>query len=133
MKDMYEAEGVVVTEDGSMNILAGATFGGGTTINWSASLVPQHFVREAWAKQFDLPYFLTPDFAQSLDHVCKRMGVSTEHLSHSRGNQLLIEGSRKLGYHIDRIPQNTGGNQHSCGFCGHGCPSPLLRPLRHPS
>lgn len=50
------------------------------------------------------------------------MGVSTEHISHSRANQKLIYGSKRLGYHVDNIPQNTGGTQHSCGFCGHGCP-----------
>lgn len=31
---MYERSGFLSTEDGAVGILAGSTFGGGTTINW---------------------------------------------------------------------------------------------------
>lgn len=31
MKTLYENEGLMATEDGGVNVLAGATFGGGTT------------------------------------------------------------------------------------------------------
>ncbi|GAA5895388.1 hypothetical protein JCM8208_005995 [Rhodotorula glutinis] len=118
---LYESAGLMATEDGSMNILAGSGFGGGTTINWCASLRPQHFLREQWAKEHGLPYFLSTEFAQSIEAVCERMGVSDEHLEHNRPNTMLVDGSKKLGYPISKIPQNTGGNKHACGFCGFGC------------
>jgi long-chain-alcohol oxidase len=35
---LYEQSGWLVSEDGSIHLLAGSTFGGGTTINWSACL-----------------------------------------------------------------------------------------------
>ncbi|BGP32264.1 hypothetical protein JCM10296v2_004045 [Rhodotorula toruloides] len=120
-KRLYESEGLMATEDGSMNVLAGSTFGGGTVVNWSASLRPQHFLREQWAKEHGLPYFLSTEYAKSIDYVCDRMGVSDEHLEHNRANQLLVEGSKKLGYPISKIPQNTGGHAHACGYCGFGC------------
>lgn len=45
VKDSYgaffEGEGVIASEDGSMNVFAGSAFGGGTTVNWGASLKPQ--------------------------------------------------------------------------------------------
>jgi choline dehydrogenase-like flavoprotein len=38
MERMYETHGFAPSYEGSINILAGSTFGGGTTINWCASL-----------------------------------------------------------------------------------------------
>lgn len=90
-------------------------------VNWSASLRPQHFIREQWAKNHGLPYFLSKEYADSIEAVCERMGVSDEHFKHNKANQLLIAGSKKLGYPIATIPQNTGGHAHACGHCGFGC------------
>ncbi|BGP48449.1 hypothetical protein JCM10450v2_004325 [Rhodotorula kratochvilovae] len=118
---LYESQGLIATEDGSMNVLMGSSFGGGTVINWSASLRPQHFLREQWAKDHGLPYFLSTEYAQSIEFVCERMGVSDEHLEHNKPNQMLVSGSQKLGYPISKIPQNTGGAKHACGYCGFGC------------
>ncbi|GAA6059993.1 hypothetical protein JCM10212_001151 [Sporobolomyces blumeae] len=120
---LYESQGLMATEDGSMNVLAGSTFGGGTTVNWSASLRPQHFLRQQWAKEHGLPYFLSKEYADSIEYVCDRMGVSDENLKHNKANAMLVEASKKLGYPIARIPQNTGGYEHACGFCGFGCVS----------
>jgi len=120
---MYESQGLMAVEDGSMNVLAGSTFGGGTTVNWSASLRPQHFLREQWAKDHGLPYFLSKEYADSIEYVCNRMGVSDKHLKHNKANNILVDSSKKLGYPISRIPQNTGGYEHNCGFCGYGCTS----------
>lgn len=36
---------------------------------------------------------------------------------------MFFEGCKKLGYHITAIPQNTGGQEHQCGFCTFGCPN----------
>lgn len=90
-------------------------------VNWSASLRPQHFIREQWAKDHGLPYFLSKEYAESIEAVCERMGVSDEHFKHNKANQLLISGSKKLGYPLSTIPQNTGGHAHACGYCGFGC------------
>jgi hypothetical protein len=51
------------------------------------------------------------------------MGVSTEHIQHNLSNQKLMEGARRLGYAYKAVPQNTGGKQHSCGYCVFGCGS----------
>jgi hypothetical protein len=32
-----------------------------------------------------------------------------------------LKGARKLGIHIDLIPQNTAGRAHDCGMCQRGC------------
>lgn len=120
--DMLEGKGQISTSDGNLILLLGATFGGGTTINWSASLAPPFHVRRAWAEEHGLPYFATNGFADDIEAVTTRMGVSTTAIVHSKANQLFQNGARKLGIHIDVIPQNTAGRTHDCGMCQRGCP-----------
>lgn len=119
-----------MSDDGSIAVVAGAVFGGGGMINWSASLQPQHFVREDWARQTNSPLFLSQDFQACLDEVCTRMGVcrSNDHerlakIEHNYGNAALLEGARRLGLTAEVVPQNAAGKRHYCGRCHFGCAS----------
>lgn len=49
------------------------------------------------------------------------MGVSDKHIRHNHGNQVLMEGARRLGMTYKAVPQNTGGKEHFCGHCTLGC------------
>ncbi len=102
-------------------MIAGSNWGGGGTVNWSASLQPQSFVRNEWSKDRGLPLFTSPEFQESLDRVCDRMGVSDKYIRHNHSNQVLMEGARRLGMTYKAVPQNTGGNEHYCGHCTLGC------------
>lgn len=117
---LYQNGGVIGSDDGELGIVAAQAFGGGGTVNWSASLQTQGFVREEWADQ-GLTFFTSSGYQDSLDRVCCRMGVSTKHIDHNLNNQILDEGARKLGYSRKDVPQNTGGNTHYCGYCTMGC------------
>ncbi|KAI7823873.1 GMC oxidoreductase-domain-containing protein [Gamsiella multidivaricata] len=110
----------LTSTDGAITVLAGSTWGGGTTVNWCASLQLPYFVREEWAKM-GLPHFTSPAYQRSIDAVTERLHISDKYLRHNKANSLLLEGSRRLGYPTKDIPQNTGGQQHSCGWCGFGC------------
>jgi hypothetical protein len=112
--------GLRASDDGSISLLAGQAFGGGGTVNWSASLQTQYFVRQEWAAG-GLPFFTSSEFQKSLDRVCTRMGVSADHIQHNPNNQVLLEGARRLGYSARSVPQNTGGVKHYCGYCTLGC------------
>ncbi|KAF1952114.1 long-chain fatty alcohol dehydrogenase [Byssothecium circinans] len=112
----------ITSDDSSVTIVAGSSWGGGGTVNWSASLQTQAFVRKEWASR-GLPFFTSAEFQDSLDRVCTRMGVSTEYIEQNRTNQILLEGARKLGYTHKAVPQNTGGKRHYCGHCSFGCGS----------
>lgn len=117
---LYQNGGVIGTDDGELGVVAAQAFGGGGTVNWSASLQTQGYVREEWADE-GLAFFTSSGYQDSLDRVCRRMGVSTKHIDHSTNNQILDEGARKLGFSHRDVPQNTGGNTHYCGYCTMGC------------
>lgn len=117
---LFEGRSPMQTDDRAMNILAGSNWGGGGTVNWSVSLVPQGYVRQEWADA-GLGFFITQEFQNCLDRVCEFMGVSDKHIRHNHGAQVILEGARKLGWHAKACPQNTNGAEHYCGRCHHGC------------
>ena len=119
---LFENGGIESADDSSIAVIAGQAWGGGGTINWSASLQTQSYVRQEWADR-GLPFFTSAQFQDSLDRVCHQMGVSAEYVEHNINNRTLAEGARKLGYSHKMVPQNTGGNQHYCGYCTLGCGS----------
>jgi hypothetical protein len=47
---------------------------------------------------------LSKEYAESIEYVCDRMGVSDENLKHNKANNILVDSSKKLGYPIARIP-----------------------------
>lgn len=118
---LYEGEGILPSENGSINILAGSTFGGGSSINWSASLKPRHFVRRTWAEKYGVPYYNSPYFTSDLNAVCTRMGVAVAPIRHNIGNSLLALGAQRAGHPVEPVPQNSGGHTHYCGKCQLGC------------
>ena len=60
-----------------MNIMAGATVGGGTRVNWAVSFKTPLHVRKEWAEKNGLPNFVSPRYEQAMDAVCKRLAVKT--------------------------------------------------------
>lgn len=121
LASMFEAGGVVEADDGSMTVTAGSTFGGGGTVNWSASLQTQDFVRKEWAQGGKLPFFEGAEFQKCLDRVWDAMGCSGDKLTPNHANRVLLDGAAKLGYHAKIVPQNCGNTEHDCGYCTLGC------------
>lgn len=117
---MIDGAGAVTSDDNSILVVAGSCFGGGGTVNWSASLRTQGFVRDEWAEERGLTFFKTGDFDQSLNYVCDQMGVHTD-FTPNHGNQVLLDGADKLGWLAKKVPQNTGKNEHHDGHCALGC------------
>ncbi|ODV76808.1 long chain fatty acid oxidase [Suhomyces tanzawaensis NRRL Y-17324] len=119
---LYENEGAVTTTDQLLFMLAGSTFGGGSTVNWSACLKTPFKVRKEWYDDYGLDWAANESYDQCMDYVWKKMGASSENLDHSQSNKVVLEGGRKLGYTVKEIAQNTGGhNPHNCGMCNFGC------------
>lgn len=101
---LYMNGGVQSSDDNSIVVIAGQTWGGGGTVNWSASLQTQGYVRKEWADG-GLPFFTSSEYQNSLDRVCQRMAVSTEYIEHNKANRVMLEGARKLGYSCKAVPQ----------------------------
>jgi choline dehydrogenase-like flavoprotein len=123
MIHLFANGGVTLSDSGKTGIIAGSCFGGGGTVNWSASLQLQQFVRQEFAKVHNLPYFESSAFQQDMDAVCETMGVGTQGIEHNAGNRMLLDGAMKLGMRAKPVPQNTGGEAHQCGYCTMGCGS----------
>ncbi len=134
MRALYDKGGSLASKDLSMSILAGNALGGGTTINWSASLRTPDSVLQEWADDFGFTAATTPAYAASLDAIMARINVSEVESAVNHMNCLLEIGAQKLGYSLATIPRNTVGCYDAnagdeggalagmrCGFCGYGC------------
>ena len=114
---MYESHGLLTTSDGNIMILAGATLGGGSTINWCCSLdLPAH-VRQEWILKHGLTQFGS-SFDEHMTAVKKRIGCSDKAgVEHNKLNQGLIDSCNTLGYKWEVAGQNLrNGSDDAAGF-----------------
>ncbi|KAI8471477.1 MAG: hypothetical protein J3K34DRAFT_520556 [Monoraphidium minutum] len=116
---MFERGAFMATEDGGMSVLAGATLGGGTKVNWCASLRTPDHVRREWAEGHGLPRFATPEFDAALDAVTARLGVTTTTRLNG-ANGALYDGLSELGADARKLPRNCSSDECS-GWCSLGC------------
>lgn len=120
IRELYEGGRILTTDDKRMFVFAGSTVGGGSTVNWSASLrTPEHVLRE-WNEELNLSLFGSQRYRDAMDEVCKRMGVQGEIDKENFQNAVLRRGCEKLGYHVDNTPINATPD-HYCGWCNFGC------------
>ena len=120
MRDLYEKRGILTTEDVGIIVLAGSSLGGGTTINWTASLpTPAHVLSE-WETEFGVSGAAGPEWQASLEAVSERINVTTEYSDQNRQNSLLREGSEALGYSWRTLARNVNSCD-DCGYCMFGC------------
>ncbi|XP_042520484.1 long-chain-alcohol oxidase FAO4A-like isoform X1 [Macadamia integrifolia] len=120
MDQMYLNGGVMVTDDMGVLLLAGSNVGGGSTINWSASIRTPHHVMKEWCEDYELELFGSQVYKEALDAVCKKMGVQSEVEEEGFNNTILRRGCTELGYPVTNIPRNST-QDHYCGWCGYGC------------
>lgn len=120
MDKMYLQQGILASENMDVFFLAGSTVGGGSTINWSASIrTPQH-VRNEWSEEHKLGLFESKVYDRALDIVCGKMEVQSEFEEEGLQNEVLRRGCVNLGYSVENIPRNAAAD-HYCGWCCLGC------------
>lgn len=120
LDQMYEGGGLLATDDLGVVLLAGSTVGGGSCVNWSASIrTPEHVIRE-WSDNLKLSQFATRQYTEAMDIVCRRMGVQEKICSEGFMNKILRKGCQELGYPVNNIPRNASSD-HFCGWCCFGC------------
>ncbi|CAN1306349.1 Long-chain-alcohol oxidase FAO4A [Linum perenne] len=121
MDQMYLSGGLLATDDMGFVVLAGSTVGGGSAINWSASIKTPHKVTKEWSHEHQLELFESKMYREAMQVVCQKMGVNTD-VDGEEGlnNAVLRKGCEQMGYPVDDIPRNTDA-KHSCGWCCFGC------------
>src|SRR5262245_5731150 len=119
---LYAECGFASTRDHSVGMLAGACLGGGTVVNYSTSFRTPDDIRAEWAGA-GVEWIRSEEYTHSLDAVCARLQVNSEHNRVSRREQLMERGLRRLGWHVDAMPRNVIGCEQGriCGYCGYGC------------
>lgn len=120
METMYEKYGSLVTEDAALNVLAGSTLGGGTTINWTASFHTPDYVLREWEQVIGFSGATGQALQDSFAAVSQRINVGTAESIANPNNQKLQIGSDKLGYECATVPRNVKGCE-VCDFCNYGC------------
>lgn len=121
-KHIYENNGLVISKSSAISVAAGETWGGGGTVNWSVCLKPQDYVRKEWVAA-GLPLFGSSEFDDCIDRVWTAIGANQTKIRHNHQNEVVLNGSKKLGWHSNICDQNTGGVEHYCGRCHLGCSS----------
>ena len=120
---LYLDGALLMTQSGSLPVLAGSCVGGGTTINYTTSFPPPDAVRAEWDGLGGLSLFTGAGFEASLARVNARVGVGTRWTTPGRRDELLERGCRALGWHVDTIPRNVTDCLEGveCGYCTYGC------------
>lgn len=120
---LYDAGGLLTSEDLGFVILQGSCLGGGTVVNYTTSFHTPDMVRQQWARERDLPHFTSREFTDSLDAVAARIGVTTDQHRPSPRDTVMLRGLGKLGWHHGVLPRDVRGcsQGEDCGYCGYGC------------
>ncbi|HEX6289010.1 MAG TPA: GMC family oxidoreductase N-terminal domain-containing protein [Herpetosiphonaceae bacterium] len=122
MERLYLDRGMIATRDLGVAILAGATLGGGTAVNWQTSLRTPPAIRDEWAARSGCAHFGDESFTRSLDAVTARLNVGESESVVNRNNATLRDGCDTLGYRWQTLPRNARDcDPAQCGYCVYGC------------
>ena len=123
-QELYYGGGLATSEDGSISILAGATLGGGTVVNYMNCIpTPERIISE-WSghglEGMDDPAAYTRDHIET---VLERLGANTEATKQNGTHTRLMAGLDALGHEHRPIVRNASldDDAEMCGYCTVGC------------
>lgn len=115
--------GMFPTADGMINVVAGGTVGGGSTVNWSNSVPLPDRLRQRWADEFGLADVAEPSWSEHAEAVMTRMKVNTKVAYQNGPHTKLSLGAQALGWsythtHLNIDPERFDPELQ--GFSGFG-------------
>ncbi|HEY1348368.1 MAG TPA: GMC family oxidoreductase [Ktedonobacteraceae bacterium] len=120
---LYYRGGYFPCADGHVTLVAGATLGGGTTVNWMNCLRTRPDVLAQWAREYGLPGVDAPEYERHFAAVLARISAN-DRCSDLNGPHLrLKEGCAALGYNFKPIVRNADPTRYdpaSAGYLGFG-------------
>jgi len=122
---MYRG-GLSVSADGNIGLLAGATLGGGTAVNWQNCVDPSPAMRAEWATEHGLDGLDTEDFDAHLAAVLERMGANADCSDLNGPNQRIMDGAAALGWTALLAVRNVDKDRYdpvAAGYTQFGDPS----------
>ncbi|KAK9819317.1 hypothetical protein WJX74_005354 [Apatococcus lobatus] len=118
---MYEGGGLVSNDSTSASVLAGATLGGGTRVNWGISFETPANVRKQWADDHGLTWYEDQAYTEALATASKRIAVRVSE-AHNAPNDVMKRGLDALHMHSALTPRNIACSQDEHGgFTTIGC------------
>jgi choline dehydrogenase-like flavoprotein len=123
LHEYYLDHGLLMTQNGSMPILAGSGLGGGTVINYTTSFALPEATRQEWDRISGVRLFTSTRFQESFERVSARLDVGTLWSTPGPRDAILERGARALGWHVGVMPRNVTACREGleCGYCGYGC------------
>ena len=118
-RDRYLDRGTTATEDLSVTILAGATLGGGTAVNWTTTFAPPDELRASWEEVHGLDGFAGDETDADLDRLTAELDPQPPSVVPAK-DQVILDGARALGWQAGTTLRNAGPCV-DCGACGFGC------------
>jgi choline dehydrogenase-like flavoprotein len=121
--ELYLGGGLLASEDGSIAVLAGATLGGGTVVNYMNCIRTPEHIRAEWAEH-GIAGIDQLEYEQHIDAVWDRLQVNVEATSQNRPHRKLIQGMEGRGFPWKPITRNADpkcDDPRVCGYCYTGC------------
>ncbi len=120
---LYYRGGYFPSADGNVALVAGATLGGGTTVNWMNCLRTRPTVRAEWAREFGLEGLDAPEYDRHFEAILARISANDQCSDLNGPHLRLREGCERLGYSFKRIVRNADPARYdpaSAGYLGFG-------------
>jgi hypothetical protein len=109
---LYYRGGYFPSADGNVILVAGATLGGGTTVNWMNCLRTRPGVRAQWAQEFGLEGLDSPEYDRHFDAILSRLSANDQCSDFNGPHQRLKEGSCRMGKDRATSVANPWGELH---------------------
>lgn len=121
--ELYHGGGLGASESGSISVLAGATLGGGTVVNYMNCVRTPDTILDEWERHGLAGLGQSAFVQEHLDVVMERLGANTEATRQNGTHRRLLRACDELGYEHRPIWRNATLDDDAahCGHCSLGC------------